>query len=201
MPFIPGSNILQVNFLQTLFGESVQNVQYWRHAGGIDQTAANALGTFLVAWWDVELSANLSSDLTLVGLRMMDLTSDNAPVYDFTDGTPTSGTVVSPSLPNNVAFCMSLRTGNRGRSGRGRQYLAGLGESFVQNFTITQGVADAYVAAYMELVNFPLSGWTWGVASRYSNNQPRTQILFQPITSVIYTDLRVDTMRKRLPGA
>jgi hypothetical protein len=197
MAFVPGANILQVNFIQLQAGVEVQNVQYWRHGGAIALADAEALGAALVAWWDVELSAQLSSELQLVALRMQDLTTDTSPVYDYTTGLPVAGANTFPALPAFVAFCVSLRTGNRGRSGRGRQYIAGIPENIISGNTIAQVNADTLCAAYMELVNFPPTGWEWGVASRQHDNVERSSILFQPITNVIYTDLVLDTQRGR----
>jgi hypothetical protein len=197
MAFIPASNVLQVNFIQAMGNVQVQNVQYWRHGGAIDQAAADALGAALVAWWDVEFSATLTTELQLNALRMQDLTTDVAPVYEYTTGLPVTGQHAVPALPPFVAFCISLRTANRGRSGRGRQYVAGLREDQASGNTYAQGAAQALVDAYMELVNFPPTGWEWGVLSRQNNGVPRTQGLFQPITAVIYTDLTLDTQRGR----
>lgn len=198
MPFIPGANIAQVNYMMTCSDEHLENVLTFQHAGAIDQAAVDALGAWLVANWDVEVSAGLANVLTLQLLRITDLTSETAPVYEYTTGLPTSGGSASPALPSNVAFCLSLRTGNRGRSGRGRIFVGGIPESAVSGNQMTGAVANALVAAYQELVDFPIAGWTWGVSSRYHNNAPRASILFQPIVNVRYVDLNVDSMRKRL---
>jgi hypothetical protein len=198
MAFVPGTNVAQVNYMFTLHGQNVQNVLTFRHAGPIDQTAIDALGARLVANWDVEVAAQLSSDITLTGLRIYDLTTETAPVYEYSTGLPTSGGLSAAAMPGSVAFCLSLRTANRGRSGRGRIYVAGLTELGVTGNSIPALNADALRDAYRELLIAPPTDWVWGVSSRQHNGIALTAINFQPIVNVIWTDLTVDSQRRRL---
>lgn len=200
MAFIPGSNLGQVNFILSLAGQEVQNIMYFQHTGPIDQAAVDALCLYLATWWDVELSSQFSNEIQLQQLRVTDLTSDSAPVYEYNTGMPIAGGGVGNCPPNNVAFCISFRSAGRGRSARGRNYLAGIPEGSFTNNTLNQGVADFLVGAYEEILLAVPENWQWVIASRYHNNAPRSSILVTPVTSIIYTDLFADSQRKRLPG-
>jgi len=103
-------------------------------------------------------------------------------------------------LPGSVAACISFRTGGRGRSTRGRNYVPGLSEDVVNGNDLDLTTLNNMVAAYELFMGggtFPIA-WTWGVLSRFFNLSPRVTGLFQPIIDVLSTTLTVESQRGRL---
>jgi len=124
----------------------------------------------------------------------LDLEADNA-----TNAAP--GNQLGETMPNNVSFVVSHRTGLTGRSGRGRTYLWGLATvslSANEDVFLTT-FADQAVDEFEALDSFvaPI-GWEHVVLSRHSGGVPRATALIIPVTQYVYTDLKVDTRRKRL---
>ena len=73
----------------------------------------------------------LSQDIEFREAYYTDLTSATAPTYTRTSGLPIDGSATNDALPANCALCISHRTNGRGRSSRGRTYIAGIPEDIV----------------------------------------------------------------------
>jgi len=117
-------------------------------------------------------------------------------------GLPSAGTSAVDPLPFNCAHCVSFRTANRGRSGRGRNYVMGLSDSEAAASAIQTTRLNLDVNAYAALVGAGtfVAGLQFCVVSRYSGGAPRSVALIQPITSVLSVDATIDSQRRRLPG-
>jgi len=111
------------------------------------------------------------------------------------------GGVAAVPCPNNVAWVIKHLTGFTGRAARGRSYLFGLPFSILDTDedTIDQADADAFVDAFDTIsALLDSEGWNHVVLHRYSAGAPLSTATIYTITSYAYTDLRVDTRRKRL---
>jgi hypothetical protein len=163
----------------------------------------DTLATELRSFWEDELAGHVVQDLELNEIYITDLTSNTAPTYTYPISPASTGDLAGAPLPSNCTFCVSFRTDGRGRSSRGRNYVAGLAESNVNGNVLDPVDADGIVAAYTNgiLANVTLDGYfTWVVLSQYENKQPRTNALAQPVLSVLYTDRIIDSQRRRLTG-
>jgi hypothetical protein len=79
--------------------------------------------------------------------------------------------------------------------------LLGLTENDVAGNQLNSIVQAAFVAAYEELLDpAVITVGEWSVASRFTNNEPRTTGISAPVTAVQATDNIVDSQRRRLPG-
>lgn len=202
MPFIPVADTVQMELFQRLHGQRIENVTFWRLTGGFGLSEVTNLWNNLLTWWTTQLSVQLSNDITLVGGKATDLSTSTSFAVDFTAPTPNpDGNVGSPSLPGNVALCVSLRTLGRGRSSRGRNFVGGLPESKVVGNTVDTATVDAIEAAYNGLLGLGTDDdWQWVVVSRFTNNLPRLAGIAQPINAAKVVDPYVDSMRRRLTG-
>lgn len=148
-------------------------------------------------WWGAEMDiyTALAVDLANVTVRALD--SMTSPTYTNSPGL--SGTIVSDALPPNSTIAVSLRTALGGKSGRGRLYQAGLPESLVSGKFLSSTVAGNLQIAYENLLTAPsFSGRPWSVLSKYTAGAPRAAGLLTPITSITFTDFRMDSMKTRL---
>lgn len=202
MPFIPGSNLLMVELFQRLDSQRIENTLYFQFgSAALLESGANALLGDILTWWDTEMAPLLVQSLSLVEVKGTDLTTETSEVFTAVPNPVITGDVADESLPANVAACVSFRTTARGRSNRGRNYVPGIPSNQVSINTMAQGFADSLADAYLLLQGVGVAnGATWVVASRFSNGAPRVGMAVRAITSVVVTDLTVDSQRRRLPG-
>lgn len=201
MAFIPVPATAEVNINQRLDGEQVQNNLYFYNPSLWSSEALQNLANAIGGWVENFLYPPLSQDLSLVEVVATAQGSAIAPQESYAPVELVRGGVGQEALPNSVALCISFRTGLRGRSARGRNYVAGLPEGSVVQNTVSQALAGALVSAYNQLPALAASlGCDWVVVSRYANGAPRAEGVTYIITNAIATDLTVDSQRRRLPG-
>lgn len=202
MPFVPAANTLEARLRFVLDGQIAENVIYFQGSAGVTPALATTLGGALVTWWNTRFKADSGNLMALLEVYMTDLSFATSFTVSYVTGLPSTGTSASPTLPNNVAMCVTFRTGNRGRSGRGRNYVMGLTETDVTGNTISAGRASNAAAAYTALIGAGtfVAGLQWVVVSRFTGGAPRGAALVQPITTALLVNNVVDSQRRRLPG-
>lgn len=202
MPFVPAPNVAMCELRQILDQEQIENILYFEAAAALTPAMMTQLGLDLIEWWNTDLSANLSIELTLSEVFITDLTTNTSPTVSVTTGLPDVGQVANPALPGNVALAVSFRTAGRGRSSRGRNFVPGIHESAVSGSHTTGSFRTAIEDSYQNLIGAgALSlGFQWAVVSRITGGAPRTAALVQPVTSAVVIDNVVDSQRRRLPG-
>lgn len=201
MPFIPVLGVVQAELVYTWEGQTVETVLHFEPSDPPTPALMTELGAFLVTWFNTVLKPTMPTTISLVNIKLTDLTTETAPVVNYGTGLPIAGTGASPALPNNVAFVITKRTAQRGRSFRGRIYHPGLMEGSVTGNTVSGSAATAIIGAYDDLLAFSTAGatWTMGVVSRYTNLAPRATGVFTGVVNLT-TDGNVDSQRRRLPG-
>lgn len=200
MPFVPALNTLRlaVQYISSR-GENAVNVMHFQHqSGAINQTAVTSLFDALDDWY-TNTWADLASNTWQTDFYSgVDLTEPEGAVY--TRVSTATGGSTAQALPAQNTIAISLRTGFSGRSRRGRIYHVGLAEDMTENSTLTSAAAATAITTYTALLDAVNSeGWKLVIASFVSNGAPRTTALITPVTSVILTDVIVDSMDKRKP--
>jgi len=208
-PYVPVPNVVQAELRQRLGGVDLMNVLYFKMPAPIAVGPMITLGGALADWWENSFSAQLSSNLNLVEVYLTDLTSQTGPTASVVTGLPHQGNVVQESMSGNVAACISFKTGSRGRSFQGRNYIAGLPITAVLLNIIDASVLLALQAAYEELLGWQSTlGADHVVVSRFSGYTivgakkiptPRTTGLATPVLTYKFTTDSVRTQRDRLP--
>jgi hypothetical protein len=191
-----------VDIRQELFGQQVSNTIYFRgEQPPILEGDAEYLAGEVQQFWEEELAPFVVDDLELREIYITDLTTQTSPTYTYPVTPAVTGAVTGDALPSNCTFCVSFRTEGRGRSSRGRNYVAGLAEGVVNGNVLEAATADGIVAAYTNgILNNPDLGglFEWVVVSSVSDGDPRLSLLVQPVTSVVYADRVIDSQRRRL---
>lgn len=199
MPFIEVVNCAQVNLVYSLFGQEVENTLYFQYPSLPTDSDLAALANDINTWAADNLLPQLSNDIALVRVVATDLTSESGGQQTFTNTTPVAGGKSNQSLPGNCAFCVSFRSGFRGRSFRGRNYVAGLAEQDIVDNDVSSALAGVIVAAYEELLGLFEGGVPdWVIASRFHDGAPRDTGLTTPVSAVVATDFHIDSQRRRL---
>jgi len=200
MPFVPVPNTIQLEVRGTLLSEDVENTFYYLSPGAIDQAILDAVAEASRDYVEAEIS-QFSSGFLFKEVYARDLSSGTF----LSSLAPASGVFVgafADPAPNNATFALKRTSGFSGRSARGRIFWMGIAETMTNgdNF-MTSIVADNMVDW---LLNHDLAVAAEGVApvivSRFNAGVPRTTGVTYPIADWSYSDLRLDTMRGRLPG-
>jgi len=201
MAFIPGAGVIEAEVRMLVDSQKVENTLYFKSPySPVPATPMANLGAALLDWWGTSYATLVAVDVALTEIYLTDLTTD----FGSTLTVPADGeigTISGASLPNNATFCVSFRTARRGRSYRGRNYLAALAASGVVKNTLEEAYVTNIVTAYEALITLAgENGFTWVVASRQNGGVPRDTIATEPITTVVAVDRTVDSQRRRLPG-
>lgn len=163
-----------------------------------NQATAQALADDIDAWAVTGLRPNISNQVVYDHVEVRGLEFEND-VFAMASAGAGAGGIGTPSLPTNVAFAVKRSSALTGRSARGRVYWFGLSEADVGGNGLSQVRGDAIVAALEDMnAAIVILGLTPVIVSRFSNLQPRPTGVTFDITGWSYTDLVVDTQRKRL---
>ena len=198
MAFVPALDTVLARFNFSGAGVPMSiNLHFRSIVSPITISMLQSLGADLATWWNTSLGQVMSDFLTLDNITITDQTVPNS--IQHVEVVGTTGALVGSTLPTNVAFVIKSNTNFIGRSFRGRSYIPLLRESDVTANLMAQITADAIVASFQDLLNpAVIAGFDPVVVSKFSNNVQRVNAVVTPIVSYSYTDLTVDTRRKRL---
>jgi hypothetical protein len=199
-PFVPFLNIGQFNIRAEINGVPMENVLHFNN-GSSPWTPAGLAGTAaqVSAAWVANVMPNLSSKYVLRSIYAIDLTTQTGPTATNTDDTGATGSNGADSLPGDKSLCLSLRTDNRGRSYRGRVYIAGITKGETTDNLITASRVAAIVSGFQDfMTDLAGSDNMLVIASRFHNGIARTDGLAVVVTNVLAVNNRVTTQRRRL---
>jgi len=201
MPFVPVANVGQVRIEGRLDNQLTINDLYFEvSGGGITPTNLTDLAQAADNWAAGQLALQLSEDWTYVRSTAIDLTSATGPVAFAASTTP--GSVASESAPGNVAACVSLRTAQRGRSGRGRNFVPGIPGSVITLNTLSPTFISNLLLVYNSIIGpgAMLAGFQMVIVSRFTLGAPRVTPLVIPVTEATMVANTVRSMRSREVG-
>lgn len=201
MPFQPVENTCRVELRYTWNLQQCMNTLYFHNALGWSVDALNDLCSEMFSIWQEHWKPQQASTVTLREIVATQLEGEIDNQYTLLAPIGSVGTAATPSLPNNVSFCISFRTGLTGRSARGRNFFIGLVEGAVVDSTVNSASINAIVAGYQAVLALNVAdAQQWVVLQRYSEGNLLPSGITRPIKSVIVVDAIVDSQRRRLPG-
>jgi len=203
MPFVPAPNICQVEMRATRNGQKVENRVMVNMLAAPVESEMTDLGTAVWNWWADTYALNLTSDTHLDTVVVTDMGEENGSEVTIALASNVQGQINLTGLPNETSFCVSLRSGARGRSGRGRFYTLSVAPDQMANANeLTTGAGAAFVGAVQELINVVAAlGKELVIVSYISDKEPRPGgPVYFTVRSAIATDLIVDSQRRRKPG-
>lgn len=207
MPFVPAPGVLQVNVGWELDGQHIQNTWYFQNDGSPTESSIADFLAGLASAIETGLLPLLSNAIKLVELVGILLDTADAIAVTLSVNPPLAGEVADESAPNNVAYCITFKSAQRGRAHRGRNYVAGLPNNQLTGNTVSSTLRAALVSFYADMASAQEPfGWTMVVVSRFSGKDsngkpiPRTQAVVTPIQAFGTFDDVVDSQRRRLPG-
>lgn len=202
MAFIPVANTVAVETIFELDGQIVENTSYWEAVDVTPTlTEVQTLLDTIRGVVEEDLLPLLADAIKLVRLVGTLLTAVDSLSTTLNISPAVSGGVGGPFYPNNVSYTVSFLTSARGRSFRGRNYIAGLPVDAVSGNTVDSDFRTGLLAYYTGLrAEMSELGWQMVVVSRYANHAPRVAGVTTPIDSFTTFDATVDSQRRRLPG-
>jgi len=201
MPFQAVPDVAQIRLEGTVDGQLTINDLYFQvSGGGITPTNIEAITGACANWLADTLAPLLSENWSAQRAVGFDLGSATGPIA--TVGAAAPGGVASEAAPNNVAACVSIRTAQRGRSGRGRNFVPGVPGSVVTLNTLSPTFITNLLDAYDLLrgAGSFLAGWQQVVVSRQTAGALRPTGIAIPVTGFVVTTPYVRSMRSREVG-
>jgi len=201
MAFQPVPDVAHVQVMGQQDNQLTINDLYFEiSGGGITPVNLQALVNAVDTWASGSLAPQLSDDWSYTRTRGADLSAQFGAVAEAS--TPAEGGSSAEAAPNNVAICISLRTGFAGRSFRGRNYIPGVPNDMVTLNTVSPVYLNALLLIYDQLVGAGtfLAGWQLGIVSRVTAGAVRPTGIITPVLSVSFTTPYVRSMRSREVG-
>ena len=202
MPFVPADNVIGVEMRMRLDSQRVENTLYFYKVTGWTAADVPVVFNALLVWWNTYYSVPVSNQLSLNEIKVTDLSSPTGFAFEIPTPTPKpTGDSAEPAAPNNVALCVSFRTGSRGRSARGRNYVPGIPKTAITANTVDALTVSGIAAAYNQLLTVADGlGADWVVVSRFTAGDERPAAVISFINAATVVDSTVDSQRRRLPG-
>jgi len=202
MPFVPAPHIVELQFRFTNAGEQTENRIHLNV--GATPTALDLANINEAAkeWYDGNMVTLEPTSVSLREIYSKSLETQPGPEATLTLGLPLPGTSAFQALPSNASLAVSLRSGETGRSARGRWFWQQLAENQVDTNTVTTGAQADILAALNNLKNAMTDvSATWSIVSYRHNNAPRVGgPVYFVVSSILLVDATVDSQRRRLPG-
>lgn len=202
MPFVPAPNIVSVEVRAILDLQHIENRFTIDALAPVTAALTDDITNLVSVWAQEHYFPLLPHNVQLTEVVGTDLTTQDSFQHTITPSGTVVGGVAANALPNEVSLAISLRTGNRGRSARGRSYVLALPTDEVSGNNVASAFAALHVAAFQQLVTVMNdNSHAWSIVSYRLNNAPRPGgPVYFPITTCLVTDLVVDSMRRRKPG-
>jgi len=202
MAYIPIADVVSAELVYNWDGQVCENVLHYS-SNTLPFTPTNmlTLANQLVTLWNANIKVNTSSNCSLTGVTITDLSSAVGPVVLASSGLPVVGTNVSGGQPNNVTCVITKRTAKRGRSYRGRIYQAGLAVNQVTANAVHSATLTAMLTAWGAFQTFTVGAITYRmvVISRQNGGVITNPGTFENVTGFT-SDGILDSQRRRLPG-
>lgn len=197
MTFIPTPHTARVVVRFTKGSEGYSNVFHFEKpsftltdmenlAAAVDAIVG---GSYMSIW---------NNHISYVATDVYDIrTSTGQIVTESTTGAP--GTVAGEGLPTNLAVVVTLRTATRGRTGRGRVYVAGFSESNLDEGVFNSGTLPQAKSYVDNVIAEGLAvGWVCGVRSIQTDGVINNPALMRPVTDTEVRSGIPGTQRRRL---
>jgi hypothetical protein len=203
MAFIPAPNVVQVEMRALRNAQNIENRIMIDVLTPPTPTILEQVATICWDWWELMYAIVLSNGVLLRETVATDQSELNGGQFTYAPDTTTTGLRTGLAFPNEVAVCISLRTGSRGRSARGRLYTLSVSANQMVDENNLSSVAAAEIASVGNdlITRITAAGYLPVIVSYVSNKVPRPGgPVYFPITSAVLVDNQVDSMKRRKPG-
>lgn len=199
--FIPVENGIKIIVAYLCDGQHVQNTFWVQKDTAVTADDVDSAVSITELWVHTNMPPNTSDKVTLLYVDGQDHTTADGYHKVGTTYAGEQGEKATDMLPSNVTWAIKLNTAAAGRSGHGRIYRIGLTEDQVTGNLLHNDAAANFVSDWQALqANLALDGLNLAVVSYCHAGAWRTSAFVNQVTSIGYTDLIIDSQRRRLPG-
>lgn len=198
--YVPALNTAEVVLNGFWGGQNVANVLAFQYDVPLSPAELNSLAAQVVTSWIAYIKPITAIGYVLNSVKATDLTTSSSPsVTYFPDPAP-AGSLNTASVANNVSLVISFYTALRGRSFRGRLYMAGLANTaMTTSVEVSVATATAYTTAWTNFIGQieTTRDCDHVVVSRYSNGVARAAAVMTLIADYA-AEIYLDSRRSRL---
>lgn len=201
MEFVPVPNGVQVEMRYSQNSQRCENTLWFRAGAPTTTTLLSELCGVLYSWWGSNMRPLIGNDVQLREIYASDQASRTGAEFTYTPTPPAFGDASTNCTTSSITLAVAFRTGQRGRSYRGRNYAVGIPQGQVNKDIIQPAYANALQQAYAQLLTIELDVTAqWCVVSKRANGAARVSGILTPVLSVSLVDNTVDNQRRRLTG-
>lgn len=202
MAFIPTPNVVRAAMQGSVNGNDQVYTLWAIGAAPATLTDLQNLGQALIAWALADILPVLSNGYSLDSVYLLAQDTSFAPFWTETTALPAVGAINSPVIEPQTAPVVKFATPNRGRSGRGRNYVPGCPLSALASPGVVSNTFKTnLLTAYLDLnTNIGSAGYTHVVVSHFTDNAPRAVGLTQSVGAYEMVSNSVGTQRSRRIG-
>lgn len=199
--FIPIPNTARTVMRYEIFGQTVENVLYFERDDDYTAFELDILNGDVVDHWATFLRPHLPAAALLVDVTSTDQSVVSG-AQDIDAVSVAGSNVGAPFETTGNTFAFKFGTGLSGRSYRGRMYWPILMASEVNDGKLSAVFAAQVRDALEDFFGaIAASNGNRHVVASYQNDcEWRTTGVHTPVSSYSYTDLNLDSQRRRLPG-
>lgn len=205
MAFQAVPDTVEVAIVGTLAGELCINKLYVHADAGVTSDLCDDVALFTDDWVAATWLDFVGSKYTFTRVVARDLTTEASFESVSNVNTGATGAGGSDTAPNNRTFAVHRKTPFSGKKQKSRIYVPSIpnaattdanhisgasADEFVDALLVWDGIVESYVGTDLQ----------HGYAIRVRNGAPLSPGVFEPTTGWSYTDLILDSMRRRLPG-
>lgn len=202
MAFVPAPNIVMVEVRAQQAGQKIENRFMVNVLTDPTGPILASVAQAVMLWAQGTYFLNVTNNVSLTEVVATDMSQQDGAQWTELPSAPTQGSAGNDPMPNEVAYCISLRSGSRGRSARGRWYAFGLDKELVNQNVVEGTYRTAITGALQSLISVIEGlGYLFVIVSYVANGAPRPGgPVYYPVLTAVTADDIVDSMRKRKPG-
>ena len=171
----------------------------WFTQSGFGTTEMNDLLGLVATWADVEIMPALATFWERRQVTIYDMRSSIGAKLTGPGGGANGARPGNPG-PVNIALVSTFYSAQRGKSGRGRNYIAGFSEDDTSTISVNEPIVVTQIEdAYSVLFALAAAqSWAWVIASRQLDGVPRVSMVAQPVVSTAVRNSILGTQRRRI---
>jgi len=202
MTFQPVPNVARFALVhKSGLGEDIINVLYFRRTGTWSLPDLQNAAQELALVWVNDVMPHLNQATRFVRVQARGERVQDDVSFELVLPAPALGQRGGEALPPQCAFCITHLTGLIGRFNRGRTYFGILSEEDASGGFFSEvraiGLRNGLVSVRNIMGN---AGWEHVVVSRVRNRARLPVAITVPVIGYRYTDLIIDTQRRRQVG-
>lgn len=201
MPDLPVPDTMQAETIFTLFGQTIENVYHIVSPTGVDAAALLDCAEAVHDWVGASLMPKMPDQVTYVRTEVKNISIPAGGMVVRVPSGVVTGAIAGGAEPGGTTFSIALRTGNTGRSYRGRKFVPAVPVIH----RVGNGVAAAWANDLVTVFNdlrtaLAAFNQVLVIVSRIQDNLELLIPITTEVIAVNYTNLDIDSQRRRLTG-